>query len=111
MFRLSSRLGSVAGQTSSDTRTDSKKSGMNFLRLIVLGGWFMIPLGLISLVVVALAIQRGLALRRERQLPERLLARLGQLCEQPGGLDPAGRLSHLPITSFGRRPPCSARCC
>jgi biopolymer transport protein ExbB len=54
----------------------------------VLGGWFMIPLGLISLVVVALAIERGLALRRERQLPERLLARLGQLCEQPGGLDP-----------------------
>ncbi|MFM7562346.1 MAG: MotA/TolQ/ExbB proton channel family protein, partial [Planctomycetota bacterium] len=79
---------SAAGQTSSDTRAENKKGGMNFLRLIVLGGWFMIPLGLISLVVVALAIERGLALRRERQLPERLLARLGQLCEQPGGLDP-----------------------
>lgn len=79
---------SAAGQTSSDARAENKKGGMNFLRLIVLGGWFMIPLGLISLVVVALAIERGLALRRERQLPERLLARIGQLCEQPGGLDP-----------------------
>jgi biopolymer transport protein ExbB len=61
---------------------------MNFLQLLVLGGWFMIPLGLISVAVVALAIERGLVLRRDRQLPDRLLARLGQLCEQPGGLDP-----------------------
>ena len=75
---------SAAGQTSSDARAESQKTGMNFLRLIVLGGWFMIPLGLISLVVVALAIERGLALRRERQLPERLLARLGQLCAAHG---------------------------
>lgn len=76
------------GETSGTERVSPNRSGMNFLQLIVLGGWFMIPLGLISVAVVALAIERGLALRRDRQLPERLLARLGQLCEQPGGLDP-----------------------
>ena len=77
-----------AGETSAATRNSPDRSGMNILQLIILGGWFMIPLGLISIAVVALAIERGLALRRERQLPDRLLARLGQLCEQPGGLDP-----------------------
>lgn len=78
----------VTGETSTASRPGLNRGGMNFLQLIVLGGWFMIPLGLISLAVVAVAIERGLALRRERQLPERLLVRLGQLCEQPGGLDP-----------------------
>lgn len=77
-----------AGETSRAGRPAGDRQGMNFLRLIVLGGWFMIPLGLISVAVVALAIERGLALRRERQLPEKLLARLSQLSEQPGGLDP-----------------------
>lgn len=83
-----STSGGAAGETSSETGARPARGGMNFLQLIVLGGWFMIPLGLISVTVVALAIERGLALRRERQLPERLLARLGQLCNQPGGLDP-----------------------
>jgi biopolymer transport protein ExbB len=76
------------GETSAAERNSPSRSGMNFLQLLVLGGWFMIPLGLISVAVVALAIERGLVLRRDRQLPDRLLARLGQLCEQPGGLDP-----------------------
>ncbi len=78
----------IAGETSTEAGASSRRGGMNFLQLIVLGGWFMLPLGLISVAVVALAIERGLVLRRERQLPERLLARLGQLCNQPGGLDP-----------------------
>lgn len=82
------RTADRVGETSSTERASASRGGMNFLQLIVLGGWFMIPLGLISVAVVALAIERGLALRRDRQLPDRLLARLGQLCEQPGGLDP-----------------------
>lgn len=62
--------------------------GMSFLKLLFLGGWFMIPLAGISFAVVALAVERGLALRRERHLPDRLVERLGRLSEQAGGLDP-----------------------
>jgi biopolymer transport protein ExbB len=68
--------------------SNARPAGMNFLSLLTLGGWFMIPLGILSLAVVALIIERALALRRDRLLPEKLVRRLGQLSELPGGLDP-----------------------
>jgi biopolymer transport protein ExbB len=68
--------------------TTNSADGMNFLKLVVLGGWFMIPLGAVSFAVVALAVERGIAIRRERLLPQRFVERLGRLGDQPGGLDP-----------------------
>ena len=68
--------------------TPKSADGMNFLKLIVLGGWFMIPLAAVSFAVVALVVERGIAIRRERLLPQRFVERLGRLCDQPGGLDP-----------------------
>ncbi|MEQ1905790.1 MAG: MotA/TolQ/ExbB proton channel family protein [Pirellulaceae bacterium] len=65
-----------------------EKEGMNVLSLLVLGGWFMIPLSLLSLGVFALIIERAINLRRERLLPERFVRRLSQLADIPGGLDP-----------------------
>lgn len=61
---------------------------INVLSLLFLGGWFMIPLGALSLAVVALAIERGVALRGQRMLPDRLVTELGELSQRPGGLDP-----------------------
>ncbi len=48
----------------------------------------MLPLTVLSLMVAALTIERSLALRRHLILPEKLIRRLGQLSDMPGGLDP-----------------------
>ncbi len=61
---------------------------INVLTLLFLGGWFMIPLGALSLGVVALAIERSVALRSQRMLPDGLVTELGELSQRPGGLDP-----------------------
>lgn len=64
------------------------RKGINFLALLTQGGWFMIPLILLSLAVGAIAIERFLTLRRERVFPTALVDQLSQLSRSPGGLDP-----------------------
>lgn len=54
---------------------------INPLFLLAKGGWLMIPILLMSLVVVAIAIERSIALRRSRMLPESFVRDLGQLAE------------------------------
>jgi biopolymer transport protein ExbB len=49
--------------------------------LLVKGGWMMIPIAFLSVVVVAIAIERLFALRQQRMLPEPLVSELGQLAE------------------------------
>lgn len=46
--------------------------GLNFLKLLVDGGALMIPIGLMSLVVLAVGIERTVALRNSRVFPRRL---------------------------------------
>ena len=53
---------------------DAAPSGIDLLSLIRRGGGFMIPIGLMSLLVVALAIERFGSLRRGRILPKGLVA-------------------------------------
>ncbi len=62
--------------------------GLNFLSLILKGGWFMIPIGLTSLLVVTVTIERFLALRRGRVLPNGLVRELGELAGATGTFDP-----------------------
>jgi biopolymer transport protein ExbB len=62
--------------------------GIKFFSLIVSGGWLMLPILLMSLLVVTFAIERSLALRRARVLPDELVLRLGQLGGSQGGFDP-----------------------
>ena len=64
------------------------KSSLNILNLLVRGGWFMVPLGLLSIAVVTLAIERLLALRRDKMLPTALVQQLGNLSQNPSGFDP-----------------------
>lgn len=68
--------------------TIEKQPGINFLTLLFQGGWFMIPLAVLSLAVVAIAIERFIVLRRDRLFPSELVTHLGMLAQSPGGLDP-----------------------
>jgi biopolymer transport protein ExbB len=62
---------------------------LNWLDLLLFrGGFFMYPIELISIVVVAFGIERAFGLRRRKVMPTALVDELGQLASRPGGLDP-----------------------
>lgn len=65
--------------------------GMNLLELLFKGGGLMIPLALMSLVVVAVAFERLIALRRRALAPRGLLAGLNRLGEHTAGDSVTGR--------------------
>lgn len=52
--------------------------------VIVAGGWLMVPLGLCSVLALAIVLERAYALRFERVLPEQALVRAQQSIKQPG---------------------------
>lgn len=62
---------------------------MNLLWLIWRGGPLMIVLGIFSIAVVAISIDRCMALRDSRLMPNSLLTSLGELTESKQGLDPS----------------------
>lgn len=54
---------------------------VQLLDLLAKGGWLMAPIVLMSLVVVAIGIERALGLRESRILPKKLVTELGRLAE------------------------------
>lgn len=62
--------------------------GLNLFDLLRRGGWFMVPLGLLSILVVALTVERFLALREAKILPRGLVKELGTLGRQEAAFDP-----------------------
>lgn len=68
------------------TGTDSES--INIFKLLVQGGFFMIPILVMSLMVVTFVIERFLGLRRSKVLPDGLVAGLGRLGAPQGGFDP-----------------------
>ena len=60
----------------------------NILELLISGGYLMLPIALMSLLVVTFGVERVLGLRRHRVLPPELIEGLGQLASQSGGLKP-----------------------
>jgi len=58
---------------------ESKESGIDLLTLVTRGGAFMIPIGLMSLMVVALAFERMLSLRSDKVMPPQLAEELVDL--------------------------------
>lgn len=62
--------------------------GINVFSLILKGGWFMLPIFLMSFLVVTFTIERFIALRSEKVIPHELITGLGQLGGQHGGFDP-----------------------
>jgi biopolymer transport protein ExbB len=75
----------------------AKEVQIPFLELLVRGGFLMIPIGLMSLLVVACALERALGLRRNKVIPPQLIRQLAALGTRPGGFDPriAYRLCQL----------------
>lgn len=59
----------------------SQPTGIDLLTLVTRGGAFMIPIGLMSMLVVALAVERMLTLRRRRIVPRLLAAQLRELTD------------------------------
>jgi len=69
-------------------KEEEKSSRINLLKLLLAGGYFMIPIGAMSLLVVTFSIERLLGLRRNKVLPPELITELGLLSSERGGLDP-----------------------
>ncbi|MCA9137982.1 MAG: MotA/TolQ/ExbB proton channel family protein [Planctomycetales bacterium] len=66
----------------------AEPSGIDMLTLMLSGGRFMIPIGLMSLLVFTLAVERMLSLRRGKVLPRRLVRELRGLADPIEAFDP-----------------------
>ncbi len=64
-------------------------SGIDLLSLISRGGWFMLPIGLMSMLVVTLTIERTLSLRTRKIIPPELVEELGELVANQDHFPPA----------------------
>ncbi|MDX1927634.1 MAG: MotA/TolQ/ExbB proton channel family protein [Pirellulaceae bacterium] len=62
--------------------------GLSFLSLVIKGGVLMIPLGILSLLVVAMTLDRFIALRRERILPSRIRRGIDLMLESGKPIEP-----------------------
>ena len=80
--------GATVESDQSTSASQYKAKGLNLLTLLTRGGWFMLPLALLSILVVGVAIERMLALREDKILPKPLVRDLGQLSRNPEGFDP-----------------------
>ena len=61
---------------------------MDPLALMKAGGFELVAIVLVSIVAMAFAVERFLALRRRRVIPGELVSALWRLAAQPGGIDP-----------------------
>jgi biopolymer transport protein ExbB len=71
----------------SATATPPMKS-IDWFEMIWKGGPLMIPIGIMSILVVAFTIERFIGLRRKKVIPRKLIAGLGAMAASPGGFDP-----------------------
>lgn len=82
------------GDANSDDSNASRSGGeptkrqLNLLTLLFQGGWLMLPLAIMAVLLVMLVIERLFALRRGRIIPPDLVEELGDLGAVPGVLDP-----------------------
>jgi biopolymer transport protein ExbB len=75
----------------------STQAEINLFELLVKGGYLMIPIGIMSIVVMVFAVERAIGMRKSRVLPADFVQGLGKLAKSGGGLDPrlAYRLCQL----------------
>ena len=77
---------SADGEKAPAPKVEKKK--INWLEMLVAGGWLMLPIAAMSMLVVTFGVERFLGLRRYKVLPPQLISGLGRLAGQKGGLDP-----------------------
>jgi biopolymer transport protein ExbB len=61
---------------------------LNLFRLIWDSGWWMLPIGLMSFLAVAVSIERAIGLSRARVIPEPLVTEMARLGGERDGFDP-----------------------
>lgn len=64
-----------------DSATGDDAPSLQVLDLLTKGGWLMLPILLMSILVVAIGVERTLGLRESRILPTQLVRDLGRLAE------------------------------
>ena len=82
------RLSESPESETTDSEVIERKTGINLLRLILQGGWLMLPIALMSALVITITIERFFGMRRSRVLPKQLVAELGRLGGPQGTFDP-----------------------
>ena len=65
-----------------------RPKGISLFSLLFRGGWFMLPLLVLSLLLVGISIERLISLRTDRIIPARMISQLGNLSRSPDGFDP-----------------------
>ena len=81
--------GEESSSQSGDGELDrTEMEGIDIFSLIMKGGRFMIPIGLMSLVMVTFVIERSMGMRRERVIPPPLIDELGDLADNQEAFDP-----------------------
>lgn len=87
-----SALSDTADQNPSSTNASDKEGAEldapSLFELLQKGGWLMMPIVLMSVIVIAFGIERALALRRSKILPEELVAHLGSFAATSSKFDP-----------------------
>ncbi|MBN1590656.1 MAG: MotA/TolQ/ExbB proton channel family protein, partial [Pirellulales bacterium] len=78
----------VASDDKDTTAPPKEEATIDLLVLLFKGGYLMLPILAMSLLVVTFGIERFLGLRRKKVVPPELVTGLGQLAAAPGGLDP-----------------------
>ncbi|MFO0944028.1 MAG: MotA/TolQ/ExbB proton channel family protein, partial [Pirellulales bacterium] len=66
----------------------SGPGGMNFLQLLIDGGMLMIPIGFMSLLVLAIGFERWVALRSSKVFPRRLKREIRRAIDNEAPLTP-----------------------
>jgi biopolymer transport protein ExbB len=77
----------AAAPAAAGDATEKGKS-INIFALAVAGGIFMIPIAGMSVLAVTMTIERLLALRKQRVLPDGLVDGLGEMSSPSGSFDP-----------------------
>ncbi|WP_231617370.1 MotA/TolQ/ExbB proton channel family protein [Novipirellula aureliae] len=78
--------GSEEGSTSPPAADDSMH--IDLLSLVGRGGGFMIPIGIMSLLVVALAVERVISLTRRKIVPKKFVREIEDMMETPAAFQP-----------------------
>lgn len=79
--RAEAVLGGPTDTKVAEAARNADLPSVQMLELLTKGGWLMAPILLMSLVVVAIGIERALGLRESRILPKKLVTELGRLAE------------------------------
>ena len=88
-------LGNLPDETADETADGGVKPAtvlpdaeINLFKMLIRGGWPMVPIIAMLIVVITFGIERQLGLRRSKVIPEELNREFGRLSHSTSGFDP-----------------------